>query len=225
MSLAFSPNPVIDESLVFYLDAANVRSYDRLSTNWLDLGKNRKNGILTNGPTFDPGNGGSILLDTVDDYVSIPDPVIISAGSDFTLSMFVKPTFAATDPGVFRDAVSDTSFYFTSTTLFPRVIWCGTSILAPGSGWSGSPDAWAHYTLVVRSETDVKLYENATLQHQASHAKATTQISISQFGYQTSTDQKVGGNWASIQVYNRALDIDEIRRNFNALGGRFGLWV
>ena len=225
MSLIFSPKPVIDDTLLLYLDAANTKSYDRVSTTWADLSRNRKDGTLTNGPTFSPENKGTILMDVVDDYVALGSPVTVSAGSDFTLSLFVKPTFAATNPGILQDTVSNTILYFTSTTLFPRVTWCGTEILAPSSGWSATSERWAHYVFVVRSASNVQFYENATLQHEASHAVSTTAISIPHLGYQLSTAYKVAGNWGSVQMYRRALSADEIRRNFNALGGRLGLWA
>jgi hypothetical protein len=225
MSLIYSPNPVVDESLLLYLDAANIKSYDRSSTTWFDLGKTRKDGTLTNGPTFDAANGGSILLDLTNDYVAFNDPVIIPDGSDFTISIFLNPTFGTTNPGIFRDTVSNTTFYFTTTTLYPSVTWCGTDILLPSSGWSASAGSWTHYTFVVRSATNVQFYENAVIKHQANHTKSTTQISIPFIGYQFTPSYKVAGNWASVQMYSRALSDEEIKRNFNALGGRFGLWA
>jgi len=224
MSFSYAPKPVIDSSLLLYLDAANIKSYDRVSTTWFDLGRTGKNGTLTNGPTFDAANGGSVLLDLTNDYIALNNPTIVPANSDFTLSIFLKPTFGATNPGILRDDTSSTIIYFTTTTLYPRVTWCGTNILSPSSGWTASGGRWAHYTFVVRSGTNVQFYENASLKHQANHAKATTQISIPYLGYQFTSSYKVAGNWATVQMYSRALSLDEIRRNFNAIGGRFSLW-
>ncbi len=226
MALTYSPNPVVDETLALYMDAANVKSYDRVTTTWADLSRNRKDGVLTNGPTFDAANGGNILLDSTNDFISFSsNPLIVPAGSDFTLSLFLKPTFTATNPGILRDSVSNTIIYFTSTTLYPRVTWCGTNILLPSSGWAATGGTWVNYVFVVRSASNVQFYENAVLRHEASHAKATTEISIQYLGYQFTSAYKVAGNWASVQMYTRALSVAEIQRNFNALGGRFGLWA
>ncbi len=73
MAFNYSPKPVIDSSLVLYLDAANPRSYVSGSSVWTDVSRGGNNGALTNGPTYSSANGGSILFDGTNDYVSIPD--------------------------------------------------------------------------------------------------------------------------------------------------------
>lgn len=60
------PN-IIQNGLVFALDAANKKSYPGSGTTWKDLSGNGNDGTLTNGPTFDSGNGGSIVLDGTND--------------------------------------------------------------------------------------------------------------------------------------------------------------
>ena len=63
-----APN-IVTDGLVLYLDAANTKSYASGSTAWNDLvGIN--NGTLVNGPTFNSANGGSIVFDGSNDYVS-----------------------------------------------------------------------------------------------------------------------------------------------------------
>jgi hypothetical protein len=44
-------------------------SYPRSGTTWSDISGNRNNETLTNGPTFSSDNGGSIVLDRIDDDV------------------------------------------------------------------------------------------------------------------------------------------------------------
>ena len=56
MGLAHSPR-IVTDGLVLCLDAASKRSYPGTGTTWTDL-KGGNNGTLTNGPTFDTGNGG-----------------------------------------------------------------------------------------------------------------------------------------------------------------------
>ena len=60
--------PIVTDGLVFYVDAGNSNSYPGSGTTWSDLiGSN--DGALTNGPTFDSANGGSIVFDGTNDYV------------------------------------------------------------------------------------------------------------------------------------------------------------
>jgi len=71
MSVRGGPD-IVENGLVLYLDAANRRSYPGSGTTWFDLSGNGNNGTLTNGPTFDSANGGSISFDGVNDYVTTP---------------------------------------------------------------------------------------------------------------------------------------------------------
>jgi hypothetical protein len=66
MSFNYSPK-IVTDGLVLYLDAANTKSYVSGSTVWNDLSRSGYNGTLTNGPTFNISNGGSISFDGVDD--------------------------------------------------------------------------------------------------------------------------------------------------------------
>ena len=58
MSTKYSPQ-IVTSGLVLALDAANRNSYPRTGTSWYDL-NGTNNGTLTNGPTFNAGNGGRI---------------------------------------------------------------------------------------------------------------------------------------------------------------------
>ena len=70
---------IVQDGLVLNLDAAVDQSYPGNGTTWHDLAGSNS-GTLTNGPTFDRDNGGSIVFDGTDDHV---------AGGD-TSDVFVK---------------------------------------------------------------------------------------------------------------------------------------
>jgi hypothetical protein len=57
---------IITDGLVFCVTANIVSSYPRSGQYWNGLGNNNKNGVLTNGPTFN--SNGYIEFDGVDDY-------------------------------------------------------------------------------------------------------------------------------------------------------------
>ena len=61
---------IVTDGLVLCLDAANKDSYPGSGTTWSDLAGSN-NGTLTNGPTFDSGNGGSLVFDGVNDTVTM----------------------------------------------------------------------------------------------------------------------------------------------------------
>ena len=60
---------IVTDGLILYLDAANKKSYPGSGTVWSDLSGNANTGTLTNGPTFDSSNNGSINFDGTDDLV------------------------------------------------------------------------------------------------------------------------------------------------------------
>ena len=72
---------IITDGLVIALDAANTKSYPGSGTTWSDLSGNSNNGTLTNGPTFNSGNGGSIVFDGTNDYINT---TIINVSNIFT---------------------------------------------------------------------------------------------------------------------------------------------
>ena len=61
---------IVKDGLVLDLDAAKKDSYPGTGTAWNDISGNRNNGTLTNGPTFNSSNGGSIVFDGTNDYIN-----------------------------------------------------------------------------------------------------------------------------------------------------------
>ena len=81
----------ISNGLVASYDAANKVSYPGSGTSWYDLSNNVYTGTLTNGPTFNGANGGSIVFDGVDDYVSVSSAQSLNPGTNsFTIDYWCK---------------------------------------------------------------------------------------------------------------------------------------
>jgi hypothetical protein len=89
---------IVTSGLVLNLDASNASSYAGSGTSWFDLSGNGNNGTLTNGPTFSSENGGSIVFDGTNDYISIGSQNIVGTGtSAFTgeLWWYINKTLAS----------------------------------------------------------------------------------------------------------------------------------
>ena len=103
MGLSHSPR-IVTDGLVFCVDAGDKMSYPGAGTTWTDLSKNRNNGTLTNGPTFDSANGGSIVFDGTNDRVDCGNSTSLNFGnssSDFPFSIvsWAKfDSFSSTNP-------------------------------------------------------------------------------------------------------------------------------
>ena len=86
MALVHSPKIVTDD-LVLYYDAANTKSYPGTGTTWTDLSGNGVTGTLVNGATFNSGNGGYIVFDGANDYVSTINDIVLEE-EDFTMGFW-----------------------------------------------------------------------------------------------------------------------------------------
>jgi len=129
MAYNFSPK-IVTDGLVLYLDATNTRSYISGSTSWNDLSRGGNNGTLINGPTFNSGNGGSIVFDGVNDYINQsiynPSELIPATSNNFSIDAWFYMTSNPTDtgfliPGLFSIGQGSTStFQFISFGPLPN---------------------------------------------------------------------------------------------------------
>ena len=229
----FSNGPtIVTNGLVLALDAGDRNSYPGSGTTWRDLSGNNNNGTLTNGPTFNSANLGSIVFDGVDDYVLTPYSG--SATSNYTFVVWYNPlsnvnTYALTrgrdgnGNGWSLTLGSDNS---SGNRYRAGVVKTdgGTVGYVTYSTGSMVLNQWVHLTGVWISGNSINLYVNGVFQ---------SSVSITGTTLRTSNDGWVLGSIAtsiysalqaaSAQVYNRVLTQAEILQNYNATKTRFGL--
>ena len=80
---------VITDGLLIYVDAGNNSSYPGSGTTWTDLQGNY-DGTLTNGPTYSSDDGGQIVFDGTDDWVTFGNVTEQAEASAFTMQMWVR---------------------------------------------------------------------------------------------------------------------------------------
>ena len=236
---------IVRDNLVLCLDAANTKSYPGSGTAWTDISGNGNNAILTHSPTHTSGSGGYFTFDGANDYATITDSsdFLMGTGS-FTEEAWHKRGGNTTwEVPMLRGKASA----FASSGG-----WGGLWINDSGGGEfnpyhytesSGyisfdSNDAagtdWMHHvttTTNTGSSVIIKVYKNSVLQ-----GSQTTSVS----GWQplgTSVgddDVYIGGiptqpYWyegkiAICRLYKgKALTAAEVKQNYNATKGRFGL--
>jgi hypothetical protein len=232
MGLYHSPR-IVTNGLVLALDAADRNSYPTTGTTWFDLAGSN-NGTLTNGPTFNSANGGSIVFDGSNDYVGLGDNLILDITKPFTISSFFNLNlYNNTYPTLFTIKTSTGNSLVLLITLdggyAPLTFgWNGTDTYKPSG--TISLNKWYNISLTyngngISSFSNFNLYINNTLQ---TLSAANTFAGIGQVNtlgtLNTGTANfYFNGNIASTQIYNRALSTTEIQQNFNALRGRFGI--
>ena len=66
------------DGLILHLDAADVDSYPGSGSTWFDLSGNGYNATIVNGSTYSTSNGGLIILNGSNQYITVPTPNLAS---------------------------------------------------------------------------------------------------------------------------------------------------
>jgi len=87
-----SYHELITTNLVLHLDAGNSSSYSGIGTTWTDLSNQGNNATLTNGPTYSSDNGGAIVFDGSNDYITLGTSINsnISVNKDCSFNIWVQ---------------------------------------------------------------------------------------------------------------------------------------
>jgi|LakMenE18May11ns_1017448.scaffolds.fasta_scaffold9951356_3 hypothetical protein len=236
-------NRIITDGLVLNLDAGNRQSYTSGNTDWRDLSGNNNNGTLTNGPTFSSENGGSIVLDGVDDYVVNTLLSTLSDDNSLTVNMFVnidEPTKATkggllcnqrfqseSDAGGFGFVIESGGLIGVNLTKNISSVQTSYEVL---SSFAMNRQQFALYTFTYNSNTKTVItYKNGVQQATTTNANygwtKNTTNRLTHIGINTQ------GGWgayykmkiSNVQIYNRVLTQQEITQNFNATRTRYGI--
>jgi hypothetical protein len=227
MSVSGGPN-ISEEGLVLYLDAANTKSYPRSGTTWTDLSGNNNTGTLTNGPTFNGGNGGSIVFDGTNDFVTIPHTTLLNPTLSMTLSAWINVTTFTTFMSIFGkgSTVSGAGGYDfridSSTTLNLVKYFIDDQTITLSTALS--TNIWYNIT-AVQSSTKVDYFINGitvgSYSNTAAYQTNTLEFRIARD--RSTIPIYTPANIAGVMFYTRVLTAAEILQNFNATRSRFGV--
>ena len=234
------PSELVTDGLVLNLDAGDPRSYPSSGTTWTDLSGNANTGTLTNGPTYDNVNGGSIVFDGSDDVITTNTGILQPSTNEITLEQWIK--YDSTNP-----ALGSVFGYGVAATTPPNytfVIHAQSNgfyaFVSNGSSTGGSQStsgvlsngSWYHLVWIL-SPTNIKVYNNGSLVSTASvgftslNIKDTFYAAIGKdIRYATGTSERhFKGNVSITRMYNRALSATEIAQNYDALRVRYGSYT
>jgi hypothetical protein len=221
MAVHHSYGKTVTSGLVLYLNAADRNSYTSGSATWQDLSENGNNGTLTNGPTYNSSNGGSIVFDGSNDYVLVLNSSTLSTAV-CTVSMWIK--FGASlsnDKVLFGKGVATLNrwlFYENGGVQFIYGSVVGQQIPS-----ATLINKWCNIVGVL-SSTLLSIYLNGSLYGAVSCVGSTTNTdNIGINSYSTGGYPASAKNISNVQIYNRALSATEVLQNYNASKSRFGL--
>jgi hypothetical protein len=224
LGLNHSPR-IVTDGLVLCLDAANRKSYPGSGNTWFDLSNRGNNGTLINSPTLTTNyfqlNGTNQRIDCQVNGLSdsnLGDRVAFECfcyGPMSNSTMLMSWGSGVHDIFIFNGGIGFNTYsgdvYGVSTT--------------------GLANVWNHFVLNFyrNNYTLSSMYINGS-QRTLSQIAGTQTTSNARFAngalqIGSGGDNNYYGNWrfSTVKVYNRALSEVEIRQNFNALRGRYGI--
>jgi len=238
---AFSSQGIVRDGLVLWLDINDKTSYPGSGTVWRDLSLGGNDGTLTNGPTFDSANGGSIVFDGTNNYVNLGNTLNMGTNS-VTVICWVKLTDSSMQYTV-RTPFSKASargllgrYWFNIQTAVARrgKIRAGFDGGAGGINADGVTDirdtGWRMITVVWDRLGDLSVYLENTLEansdissYSAVNMQSTDNLQIGAYSDSSGNPGAFlwQGNIASTFYYNRVLTLTEITQNYNATKNRY----
>ena len=235
MSLSHSPK-IITDGLVLYLDASNLKSYPGSGNTWNDLSGNENTGTLTNGPVYNSSNPRYISFDGTDDYVIANNTSLNSKFSSTSVShsTWIYPVSAGQIVSELGQSSINTAWHtsnieISSAGAFSFSTWhsgLGNKVVSSNQSLNQRYHLVFSYngttlTAYINGEsigtatfTRQAAYNNGYQTHYALCAIDSTNMGTS--GY-------AGARISSFSVYNRSLTSIEVKQNFNAVRGRYGI--
>jgi hypothetical protein len=238
---------IVTDGLILNLDAGFTPSYPKNGTTWYDISKTN-NGTLTNGPTFNSDNGGSIIFDGVDDEISFTSNTFgYSPGTtgEISLEIWIYPTgpyssYINEPPTTNLGGFLGQSYFgasigwgigmfrANSNNYFAFQVRNGGTIVQTGidSNHIFTNNSWYHVVGSFTRNDFSRVYINGVL---ASSTSSTPLNNISITPNQnTAKIGRINTFYAGCRIpvariYNRPLSATEVLQNFNAQKGRFGL--
>lgn len=228
MGINYNPK-IVTDGLVLCYDAANDRSYPNTGTTWTDLAGSN-DGTLTNGPTFDTTNGGSIVFDGTNDRVAIPIASLPAPNNSANLTYEAVVKF---DSLGWRTVFSQNAGSGTGRILL-GVHGTNSKLVTFITGSVKQPDFSAVSTGTIY-HVALKIFQGPLdLEAQISIGLngVWDVVSGDAYSYTGTGDINIGcepgagggfldGNVLAVRIYNRALSDIELFQNYRTIKGRY----
>jgi hypothetical protein len=220
--------PIIDSSVVLWLDPAQPTSYPGTGTTWIDLSTSNNTGTLTSASTFDRIEGAGSFNFAITNYATLATNLVPSGSR--TIVIAFKTTDITTRAGIIstRDGAGGWfvclnragggNFTYSLNNVAANNDLQATNAITQTNTW---------YIAIITHDdvSDVgKIYINGNLIVTATMGEILPISSLTSYvGREINSGNNFPGWIGSVIVYNRALTEDEATQNFNALRRRYGI--
>ena len=230
MARQHSPQVILN-ALVLSLDAANSRSYPGTGTSWKDLSFNKNNATLT-GPTYQTTNSGCFDFDGNDDFVTDLSTVLSDSfwQANWTASFWCKfdtintTTSGSNDKSILGHGTNSTRNGLSLNNRNSRVhhslfndFYQSNSTITTGT--------WYNIVWTLNNSTfGGQIYLNGIFDNGDTFGGAYGGTgSNTEIGDSSLFGLPFDGQIAKCDFYNRVLTSSEIKQNYDAHRGRYGI--
>ena len=243
MGLFHSPK-IVTDGLVLLLDAGNPKSYSGSGSNWFDLSGNKFHMSLKNSPTFVNDAGLKYFsLDGSDDYGAcdgtisgsvaatptnlgvngaVPRSIVCVAKLKNGVGSSAGGLYDLGSTGVAGQHMSlrrngDTT---ADPSSFRNNFWS-----TPDHDFTYSAFDWTMYTSSYGSDKKTKTFGNSgvLLGQESTAFDLVTSGKEFEMGRYANQNYNIGADIAYYMIYTKQLSDSEMKQNFDAIRGRFGL--
>lgn len=209
---------IITDGLVLCLDAANIKSYSGSGNTVINLVQSSSSANLVGGAYV---SNNVFVLDGTDDTITVSN---FELRRNHTISCWIRPeTFSFFMLGHGTDGFSSAALHvFLTTTTIEYRMWANDF----SASVSPIANAWYNFTFTYQHTSPYtrNIYLNGELigTYDGSQYVGTGNF---RFGalYSSGGTEYGQGNFGPVSIYSRILSAEEIKQNFNALRGRFGI--
>jgi len=213
---------IVTNGLVLHIDPSKNTSYPGTGNTIYDLSGFGNTGTLTNGPVLSSSNGGVIVLDGTNDYISFNNAYASGFGisANATISIWAKITdenYYQPFVGFYNPTAGNRSdFGIDIASNDTERIWKNDS--AGGGSYLFKFGRWDNYVLTSDTST-AKMYVNGELKSTLNSSGGINNNRMFVIGY--NWDGMSNASISQTLLYNKTLTQQEILQNYNATKNRF----
>lgn len=206
---------------------ADASSYNPLlPTSWIDF--NGHVGTLMNGTTYNSSNGGNMMFDGTDDYITFPDEPALDSQT-ITMESWVYLNTLTQNGFVFEKGAVNTqysNFFYYADTFYFRTQGLSNVDLSFTTSAYITANNWYHITCTYGAGTKT-IYVNGVQVAQATGVTGTiptnpTGLFLGCYYNYGPIDFLLNGRIAISRAYDIELTSTQVLENFNAEKTRFG---
>lgn len=215
---------IVNDGLVAYYDAANLKSYPGGGNSWYDLTGNNNTVTLTNSPTWN--SAGYFSTGATGYFTGAGTSTIPTGNSSYCIGVWARqPSTWGINYGFISIGDFGTNNQSNSLRTANNTpgnfhhYWWNNDLTATVNNQNLALNVWFH-VLAQFDGTTRSIWVNGVRQVSdtpSSHNVTTTTVLISK----TYSSEYQQGDMAAAFIYNRALTQNEILRNYNAMKSKF----